>query len=176
MTILLDLIGSWFVRASMIAVMLGLTVTLNDALYQSSQQAGNNGNVAVIDSIIYADVNDAGYNVSPVSSTFQIAESTDLKFYADINGGGIPETVRYTITKQNDGTYNLYRNVNNVNNGVDFLLGNLTSASFAYYDAKSNLLPLPILDLTEIRQVGVTLVGSVVADTSRYKIYPANLL
>jgi len=175
MTVFLDLIGSWFVRVSMIAIMLGLTISLNDALYQSTSRANNLGQTAVIDSIIYADLNDAGYNVSPISSTFQIAQSTSVQFLADINGGGIPETVRYTLTKQSDSTYNVYRNVNNVNNGADLLVGNVTSLGFNYYDSRDSLLN-PVSDLTLVKRVVVTLVGKELNDTSQYRIVPPNLL
>ena len=175
MTVFLDLIGSWFVRVSMIAVMLGMTVSLNDALYQSTARANNLGQTAVLDSIIYADLNDAGYNVSPVSSTFQVAQPTSVQFLADINGGGVPETVRYTVTQQADQSYNVYRYVNNVNNGVDLLVGNVTSLGFSYYDGKDSLLS-PVSDLTKIKRVLVKLVGKEVSDTTQYRIVPPNLL
>jgi len=169
MTIFLDLIGSWVVRASMIAVMLGLTVNLNDALYTSTQAANNNGYVAVIDSVVYADVNDAGYNVSDLSTTFQVADSTDLKFYADINGDGVPETLEYSMTQQPDSTYNFYRTASNVNSGNPSLIGNVQSLVFHYYDSKGN----QTSDLTKIKQIRVTVSASATTD---FKIYPPNLL
>lgn len=153
----------------MIAVMLGLTITLNDALYQSTQAANNNGSIAVLDSIIYADVNDAGYNVADPKTTFQTADSTDLKFYGDINGGGIPETIEYSMTTQPDLSYNFYRTVNNVNNGNALFLANVRSLVFHYYDLQGNL----TADKTKIRQVRVTVVSSASSD---FKIYPPNLL
>jgi len=159
----------------MIAIMLGLTMNLNDALYQSTERTNNLGQTVVLDSIIYADLNDAGYNVSPVSSTFQSADTSSVQFLADINGGGVPETVRYTMTQQSDSTYNVYRYVNDVNNGVDLLVGNVTKLHFSYYDAKDSLLN-PVSDLTKIKRVLVSLVGKEVSDTTQYKIVPPNLL
>jgi hypothetical protein len=171
MTVFIDLIGSWFVRASMIAVMLGLTVTLNDALYQSTQQVSAKGYIATIDSILYADINDAGYNVdNAATSTFQTVDSTSIQFLGDINGGGVPETVRYTVTQQSDGTFNLYRYVNNVNNGADLMMGNLASIRFSYYDSHGLL----TTDKTKVRQVEVSVVAN--GASSDFKIYPANLL
>jgi hypothetical protein len=171
MTIFLDLIGSWFVRASMIAVMLGLTVTLNDTLYQSRQQVNAKGYIATIDSVLYADINDAGYNVSDAAdSTFQTADSTCIQFLSDINGGGVPEIVRYSMTLQTDSTYNLYRSVNNVNGGADLMMGNLSSVKFYYYDSHG----AKTTNKTRIRQVEVTVVAN--GTSSDFKIYPANLL
>jgi len=187
MTVFLDLIGSWIVRVLMIAIMLGLVMNLNDTLYQSTQRASSMGQAAVLDSIIYADLNDAGYNVSPVSSTFQSADTSSVQFLADINGGGVPETVRYIVTRQSDSTLNVYRYVNNVNNGNNLLVGNVTRLYFSYYDSKDSLLnpyPQHVSDLTKIKRiavnlgqkVGVTATGKWIVDSTYYKIVPPNLL
>jgi len=190
MTVFIDLIGSWLVRVSMIAIMLGLTMNLNDALYQSTQRANNLGQTAVLDSIIYADLNDAGYNVSPVSSTFQSADTSSVQFLADINGGGIPETIRYTVTQQSDSSYNVYRYVNNVNNGVDLLVGNVARVYFSYYDAKDSVLNpysqhvYSVPDPSKIKRIvvslnqkiGVRADGTPIVDSTYYKIVPPNLL
>jgi len=148
----------------MIAVMLGLTMTLNDALYQSTQGANNNGYVATLDSIIYADVNEAGYGVA--GAAFTTADSTHLTFLADINGDAMPETIQYSMTQQSDLTYNVYRKINS---GTSLLLGNVTSLTFHYYDLRGN----STSTLTNIKQVRVTLVAG---GSSDFKIYPANLL
>jgi hypothetical protein len=171
MTIFLDLIGSWLVRASMIAVMLGLTVTLNDALYQSTQQVSGKEYIAAIDSIIYADINDAGFNVQHAAdSTFQSVDSTGIQFLADLNAGGIPEVVRYTITQQPDSTCKLYRYVSNVNDGANLMMGTISSIRFRYYDVHGVL----TTNKTKVRQVRVMVVGN--GTSSDFRIYPANLL
>jgi len=183
MSLFIDLAGSWIVRASMIAVMLGLTVSMNNALYQSAQQANADTYVTVVDSILYADINDAGYNVSDPTTTFETASSSNLQFLADINGGGVPETIHYYTGQQisgTDTTYILYRTVNNVNNGNPLTVATgLKSVTFSYYDNKGVSTSI----LSSIRQVRVTVVG-VLTDvidgsstvTGDFKIYPANLL
>ena len=57
MTIFLDLAGSFVVRASMVTVMLGLTVTMNNALFETTQQTNAVATMATVGEIIYTDLN-----------------------------------------------------------------------------------------------------------------------
>jgi hypothetical protein len=57
MTVFLDLAGAWAVRMSMIGIMLTMTVAMNDALYQSAQQALVKANVAVAAETMTQDLN-----------------------------------------------------------------------------------------------------------------------
>ena len=138
MTIFLDLLGSWIIRASLITVMLALTVNMNNALYQSSQQANAKQLIVAADSIIYSDLNMAGYNVA--GATFATAADTLIQFSGDVNGGGIPETIRYWTAYDNStGLRKLYRYVNNENGGKDLLMGsNFKKVTFLYYDSNGN--------------------------------------
>ena len=137
MPIVIDLLGSWIIRASLITVMLTLTVSLNNALYQSNQQATAKQMVVAADSIIYSDLNMARYNADPSTygRTFQVAADTCVQFLGDVNGGGVPETIRYWVSYDNTtGLRKLYRYVNNENSGVDLLMGkNFKRVSFQYY-------------------------------------------
>jgi hypothetical protein len=135
MTIVLDLLGSWIIRASLITVMLTLTVSLNNTLYQSNLQANAKQMIVAVDSIIYSDLNMAGYNVS--GTVFQTASDTLVQFAGDVNGGGIPETIKYWVSSPNvTGLRKLYRYVNNENSGKDLLLGsNFKTVQFLYYDS-----------------------------------------
>jgi len=149
---------------------------LNDALYQSTQQVNTRGYVAAIDSVLYADINDAGYNVQyAADSTFQSADSTSMQFLGDINGGGIPETVRYSMVRQIDSTYNLYRSVNTVNGGANLMMGNVASITFLYYDRNGVLLlTTDATRFSKIKEVRVvTVVGG---NTTEFRIDPPNLL
>jgi hypothetical protein len=186
MTVFLDLLGSWVIRASLITVMLTLTVNMNNALYQSNQQATANKLIVAVDSIIYSDLNIAGYNVS--GTTFQSGtnDSTVL-CYGDINGGGIPETIKYWTSYDNStGLRKLYRYVNNENGGVDLLLGkNFTKVKFLYYDAAGNQ-TATLANIVAIRvQLTAQVSNKVTSDYSDltksytvstdFQIHPANL-
>jgi len=138
MTVFLDLIGSWIVRASLIIVMLTLTLNMNNTLYKSNQQAYAKKILTAVDSIMYSDVNEAGYNVSGV--TFQTATDTAMQFLGDLNGGGVPETVHwYAVWNEPTRLYTLYRYVNNENGGNPIKMGNtFSTVSFIYYDTNGN--------------------------------------
>jgi hypothetical protein len=189
MTVFLDLIGSWIVRASLIAVMLTLTVNMNNALYQSSEQANARGLVSVVDSVIYADVNAAGYNVSsPVTSnTFNTFNATNLFFYADLPGGVTPDLIKYTTVY--DATTKLYKLYRQVNSETNALLGSVYSnVTFKYYNASG----VETAVAANIRQVRVMVDARYVLTnafvktkgltvdtlyaTSDFKVYPPNLL
>jgi hypothetical protein len=191
MTIFLDLLGSWVIRASLITVMLTLTVNMNNALYQSNQQATAKRLIVAVDSIIYSDLNMAGYTPygwTPPSSAFDLTTNdSTLYFYGDLNNGGIPETVRYWVSFDNStGLRKLYRYVNNENGGKDLLLGkNFTKVTFLYYDASG----APTSTPAKIASVRVQLAAAVTNNVSAtysnltksstvstdFQVHPANL-
>jgi hypothetical protein len=152
MTIFLDILGSWILRGTLMVVMLTVIVNMNDVVYQSNQNAAAKLLVATADSIIYSDLNEAGYNVS--GTTFLNAGSSDMRFYGDLNGGGVPETVRYyavAVAGTNPTLYKLYRNVNNENSGIDLLLGSsFQTVKFTYYD-KSGAVTSTLSNIVAVR-------------------------
>lgn len=188
MSVFLDLIGSWIVRASLIAVMLTLTVNMNNALYLSTQEVNAKALVSVVDSVIYADVNAAGYNVSsPVpSNTFYSFSATNLSFYADLPGGVTPDLIKYTTVY--DATTKLYKLYRQVNSGTNALLGSYSNVTFKYYNAGG----VETASANAIKQVRVMVDARYVLtnafvntkgltnDTSYaksdFKVYPPNLL
>lgn len=189
MSVFLDLIGSWIIRASLIAVMLTLSVNMNNALYQSTQQVNAKALVSVVDSVIYADVNAAGYNVTAPapSNTFTDFTATRLEFNADLPGGVTPDLIKYTtVYSEPTKLYKLYRRVNS---GTNMLLGSdYSTIKFQYYDASG----VETAVAANIRQVRVkvdaryvltdafvTTKGQTI-DTmyakSDFRVYPPNLL
>lgn len=143
MTIFLDIIGSWVIRASLIAVMLTLTVNLNNVLYESTQRANTNGLVSVVDSVIYADLNAAGFASKycvyfKSDTTFNAYNAQSVYFYADIVTGGTAELVKYYTTYS--ATTKLYKLYRQVNSGTAFVVANnLSGLAFSYYDANGNV-------------------------------------
>jgi hypothetical protein len=134
MTVFLDIAGAWAVRVSMVAIMLTMTVAMNDALYQSAQQAVVKANLAVAAETMTQDISMGGLNVS--GNTFNTVQYNNLMFYGDLNGLGVSETIRYYTTY--DATtklYSLYRYVDRENNGIPLLMGtSFTSVTFSYYN------------------------------------------
>ena len=181
MTIFIDLIGSWFVRASLVGVMLTLAANMNDAVYQSAQVTNAKGHISVVDSVIYADVNAAGYLVPSTDTTFKSATSGNLRFYADIDLSGTVEDIKY-LSVYNP-TTNCYSLTRTINSGTAMDLGNdFTNITFKYYSAAGSEITNP-WDYSKIRQVRVML--SVRADnvtsadstiSTDFSTYPPNLL
>ena len=181
MTIFIDLAGSWIVRASMITVMLGLSVTMNDALYKTTQQANTSAALASVAEIMYTDVNLAGYNTYHVYSyAFEAISSTYMRFHGDLNNGGYPETIRYKATLDvATGLYKLERRVDNEAGDTYFTIGDgFKSVTFQYYDYQGVLtsnywevvsvrikLEKPIAGVTE---------GFTIA-TNDFRVYPSNI-
>jgi hypothetical protein len=178
MTVFLDLAGAWAVRVSMIAVMLSMTVTMNDALFQSAQQATTRGNVAATAEVMSQDLNSAGFNVT--GNAFSSIASNDFWFSGDLNGLGSPETIHY-YTTYDSGTqlYTLYRCVNRENGGNPLLIGTgFTSVTFSYYDRNG----VPTSTAANVCSIRVKLVAQIPGVTkgftsalTDFRVYPANL-
>jgi hypothetical protein len=181
MTIFIDLAGSWIVRASMITVMLGVSVTMNDALYKTTQQANTNAAVASVAEIMYTDINLAGYNTYHVYYyAFESISSTYMRFHGDLNNGGYPETIRYKATLDAiTGLYKLERRVDNEAGDTYFTIGDgFTSIKFQYYDYRGVLTS----NYWEVASVRIKLVKPIPGATSGFttalndfKVYPANI-
>ena len=162
----------------MITMMLGISVTMNDTLYKTTQQANANAALAVASEAIYTDLNLAGYNVSGYA--FAWSNSGDMQFYGDLNNGGLAETIRYYSSYDaSTGLYKLYRYVNNENGGVAALLGkNFKSVTFQYY----NYLGVLTTNYWEVASVRIKLVAAIPGATTGFTtvlndflVYPANL-
>jgi hypothetical protein len=164
MTVFLDILGSWILRASLMAVMLTVIVNMNSVVYQSNQKAAAKRFIAMADSVLYSDLNEVGYNYS--YTPFAWARATDVQFYGDVNGLGGAETVRlYTalVPGTTPQLYQLYRYVDKENSGYPLSLGkSFSSVDFVYYNSNGDTLSRPVSDLSKISAVRVTLVAQYV--------------
>jgi hypothetical protein len=178
MTVFLDLAGAWAVRVSMIAIMLSMTVAMNDALFVSTQQATAKGNIAAAAEVISQDLNSAGFNVT--GSAFSYIGSDSLWFSGDLNGLGSPETIGYYARYDSvTHLHALYRVVDRENSGRPLLIGsNFTSVTFLYYDYNG----VTTATAANVYSVRVKLVAQVPGVTqgfttalNDFRVYPANL-
>ena len=181
MTVFVDIIGSWLVRASLMIVMLTLTVNMNDAVYSTSQDANAKGLIVVVDSVIYEDVKTAGYLVSKLDDVFKTATATDFRFEADIDNNGSVDQIKYLSVY--DSTTKCYTLSRAMNSQTPIVFGNkFTDATFRYYTASGTEVR-DSWDYSKIRQIvvnlsvkakNVTAADSVAS--SQISIYPPNLL
>ncbi len=183
MNIFIDIIGSWFVRASMIVVALTLVVNMNNALYERATKANARALHAVVDSVIYADLSSACYDIDSSlwrsDKTFVEAKPTEMKFWVDTSSSTSSYTVKYYCDYPNSaGRYSLYRRVNNL---PALLLGKkFTQVGFKYYTAAGDsIVGSPY---SNIRRVRVFL-GSVAENlgapdstiSSDFTVFPSRL-
>lgn len=138
MGVMLDIIASMAVRGAIIYIVLSMNVQLHNLLYEKSQHVLVKQNLAVLTDVMRNDVRYIGYNVSS-GNIFQIADSNNTSFLADINNDGSPDTLQYFTGALSEmaGTPNpndrkLYRRVNSAS-GFDIALG-VTRFFLEYYD------------------------------------------
>lgn len=171
MTIFLDLAGSLIVRASMVTVMLGLTVTMNNALYETTQQTNAAATVATVGEIVYTDLNQT------INGGFTTSNPTKMVFKADTSmGGGNIATITYkTVLDASTGLYKLIRKVGSTSTTIS---DNLVSVNFQYVDTKGQTTSTP----GEVDGIRVRLVAQVSGVTqgfsttiNDFKVYPPNL-
>jgi hypothetical protein len=172
MTIFLDLAGSLVVRASMVTVMLGLTVTMNNALYETTQRTNAAATVATVGEIIYTDLNQA----APSAFTTSNADMMVFKAYKDSTMTQIL-TLTYDATEidAETGLHLLYRNDGS---GRVCIAKNLVSAKFEYSDSDGQMTSSPAsVDAIRIKLVaqisGVT--QGFTTTLNDFKVFPPNL-
>ena len=172
MTIFLDLAGSFVIRASMVTVMLGLTVTMNNALYETTQQTNTRAIVQTVGDVFYEDLNLA------VASAFTTAETNRMTFQADTSlGGGNTVLISYDASEidPSTGLRKLYRQEGSARVMVS---RNLVSAQFSYFDVNGQPTSLP----SNVNSIRVKLIAKVEGSseglstsTSDFRVFPPNL-
>ncbi len=134
MTIFLDLAGSLVVRASMIAVMLGLTVTMNNALYETTQQVNTKATVVAVSDVIYQDLSRAtgsGFDAAK-GATIGVTRMSFWVFTDSTMTDSIKVTYDAGAEASTAGLHKLYRYQNN---GSGLLIAsNLTGDTFGKFE------------------------------------------
>ena len=94
---ILDIVGSLAIRAVIILVVIGLTITLRDALYKKTSRTTTSQTLANAATVMEKDIRLAGYNSA--SWPFVSADSSQFTFLADLNNVGNVDTVQYLLTR-----------------------------------------------------------------------------
>ena len=160
----------------MVTVMLGLTVTMNNALYESSQQANAAATVATVGEIMSTDLNQAQTS----AGGFYTSTSNQMVFYADTSmGAGQIAKISYSATQDgSSGLYSLYRQVGSSSANKVCISQNIVSFSFQYFDVNGATTTTPA-NVDAIRVKLVAQVSGVTQSSSTtlndFKVYPPNL-
>jgi len=170
MTIFLDLAGSLVVRASMVAVMLGLTVTMNNALYETTQQTNATATLSIVGDVVYNDLTLAD------SASFTYADATRMDFKSDSCMTPISYTVGNAATP---GQLCLFRQASSQ---TVCMSENLQSIQFEYFDVNGSKLQTPVADPTKIDAIRVKLLAKIDGVSqgistalNDFKVFPPNL-
>jgi hypothetical protein len=110
MGVILDILGSFIIRAAIVVVILNLMITLHQSLSKNTDRINLNESINNAAKIITSDVKLAGFRTS---KAFNTTLSNELNFYADTNNTGTSHTIRYYINPTTPATVHkiLYRKV-----------------------------------------------------------------
>lgn len=139
MGIMFDIIGSILVRTAIVLIVLRMNVSLNTMVSETVAHSTIQQELSILRQVMSNDFEYAGLNVAP-GTAFIDARLHDIRFQADLNNDGIPETVEYhrstttdLIHTPNPNDRRLYRQVNG---GTPLYVANgITKFDFIYYDA-----------------------------------------
>lgn len=152
MSAILDIMGSTFIGGMILLLIIKLNLYSTSVSYSSDNELKLQQNAKTIAEILNYDLRKVGYNHTGTSML--LADSTHMKFYADIDapgttGHGVVDIVEYFVLDSTNasGTSNL-RDVVLVRvvNGSDSITGpslGLVKLRFSYYDSsgvKTNVL------------------------------------
>ena len=169
MTIFLDLAGSLVVRASMVTVMLGLTVTMNNALYETTQQTNAAATVATVGEIIYTDLNQ--------TTVFTTSNPNKMVFTADTSMGG-GQTAQITYRASLVASTGLYKLTRRVGSQSTIISDNLVSVNFQYVNVDG----YSTTTASQVNGIRVKLVAQISGVTqgfsttlNDFRVFPPNL-
>lgn len=152
MGVIFDILGSFVVRAAIVAVMLNLMLSLHEQLQKKNEQAYMNEVMAAPALTIVSDLKLAGYNSSSSNDStkmFPVASANEMQFFADTDENGSSELIRYYV---NNGI--LYRTVNGAN--ALELARSVTAFQLTYYFA-SGFATAPGINVWGIKSIDVRL-------------------
>ncbi len=124
MAVILDILGSFVIRAAIVVVILNLMINLHQELSKNTERIYLNtslygsGDTTLakykflggVSQVIASDIKLAGFGASKIFAT---AQSNDVSFYADTGNAGTSQTIRYYISPTSPATAHkiLYRTV-----------------------------------------------------------------
>jgi len=138
----IELTGTFLIAGIFILSILGMNFQLLETSALNNMQTMAQENIAEVASIIEFDLRKAGYGVPDTITAILAISDTTIRFLADIDQNGTPDTMNYRLSSRTDaaGTENpndryLYRSVNGSENDVGI---GLTDLRFDFYSATGN--------------------------------------
>jgi hypothetical protein len=154
MGVILDILGSFVVRAAIVVVILNLMINLHQSLSKNTDRVYLNQSINNAGQIISADLKLAGYDAPKAINT---TLNNGLNFYADTGNTGAYQMIRYYINPTSPATAHkiLYRQVNS---GTPLEIArDILSFSVVYFTVNGVATTLAV-DSTNVKSIYVTLV------------------
>ena len=133
----LDLVGSFTIGALLLLMIINLNLSVNSAATQNLYSNVTQRQIVSLVDVIEYDIYKIGYRVG--TDVISIADSSEIKFFTDIDNDGIKDEIRYYLseTSSMNNTFNpndrvLWRELNDENTKTSFIV---TEANFSYYDS-----------------------------------------
>lgn len=147
----LDLIGSAVIRGGIVIILLRLTLSMQEVLYERTEKAGMERNLTTVSEVLSYDLRQAGLGVS--AATFSTRDSSRMRFATDIDNNGVVDQIEYYLQYMSGTTdperYVLHRLPSN---GPDVAMARgVTRFRIWYYDS----LGVETADSSKIRSVFV---------------------
>lgn len=178
-TTILDILASIIIGGILITIVLRLSDSSAEKTHNYSGELSLQQNLVTLAKIIEYDFRKMGYcakweNFPDPTKSIAKADTSSIKFYADIDGNGLMDSIRYYLGPSSEliGTPNprdriLYRVLNTeVPSGSN--LG-VTEFNFVFFDTFGDTLDFPITDPTRIHSYEINVkVENVFAYDEKY--------
>ena len=154
MAVILDILGSFVVRAAIVVVILNLMINLHESLSKSTDRITLNESINNAGQVIAADIKLAGFRAS---KAFTTTLNNEISFYADTGNVGTFQKIRYYISPTSPATVHkiLYRTVND--DAQLEIARDILSFSIAYYKVNGSLTTIAS-DSLNVKSIYITLV------------------
>jgi hypothetical protein len=181
MTVFIDIIGAMILVGMVIIAIMNVNINMSDENYQALMELHTQTEAIQLARIFEFDLAKAGYHVPKVDATtgeiVSIADSTHIKFQADLKDNGTINTVEYGLGSWNTESKNprdrmLFRieDVSSV-----YINYSITDFKLKYYSASDAELPSPVTgawrDSIKSIRVYLTLESPDPFDTTRAGVY-----
>ena len=156
MGVILDILGSFVVRAAIVVIILNLMINLHQSLSKNTDRIYLNQSISNAGNIIAADIKLAGF---AATDTFAIARRRNIKFSADTGNNGTVQTIRYyTVPSIPSASAKaiLYREVIGTTTQTLEIATNITDFNISYYIVTGE--PINGLNVVGIKSIYITLV------------------
>ena len=160
MSAMIDIIGATILAGMVMLIIFGVTANLNQTLYTSTFTLNVQTSAVALAREIEYDFTKMGYNIDKTTTVvILIADSTRIRFKADILNAGIIDTIGYwtgsllPLTRNpRDMVFTRQQKSPLINSSINANLG-VTNFSLTYYDSLGTKISTPVVSDSDRRRI-----------------------